>query len=136
MKTAPEKYRNLELSDASWGNNGMFQLPYDRDKNIWFNCMISDGMGWEHVSITLFRRVMLKKIPIDRCPTWEEMCFVKSVFWNDDEAVMQLHPPKKDWVSNHPYCLHLWRPTIETIPLPMSIMVGIPKLNSNENKTV
>ena len=54
---------------------------------------------WEHVSVSL----------IDRCPTWEEMCFVKDLFWNDDELVVQFHPPKSDYINCHPFVLHLWK---------------------------
>lgn len=73
------------------------------------------GQGWEHVSVSL----------PDRCPTWEEMCVVKSLFWDDEDCVMQLHPPRSDWVNNHPYCLHLWRPLCETIPRPPAMAVGL-----------
>lgn len=30
--------------------------------------------GWEHVSVSLR----------NRCPTWDEMCLVKDIFWRDD----------------------------------------------------
>jgi hypothetical protein len=52
------------------------------------------------------------------------MCFVKELFWSDDEVFMQLHPAKRDYIDCHPYCLHLWRPTQLVIPLPPKIMVG------------
>ena len=70
--------------------------------------------GWEHVSVSR------DKHP----PNWQEMCFVKKLFWGDDEAVMQLHPPSRDYVNHHPNCLHLWRPLRDAIPLPPSILVG------------
>ena len=76
--------------------------------------IFSDGMGWDHVSVST----------PNRCPNWNEMCFVKSLFWANDDAVMQLHPPQSDYVNIHEYCLHLWRPQEATIPLPPSIMVG------------
>jgi hypothetical protein len=60
---------------------------------------IPDSGGWEHVSVSL----------PDRCPTWEEMCRVKDLFWRDDETVIQIHPPKAQYVNQHPHCLHLWR---------------------------
>ena len=41
--------------------------------------------------------------------TWNEMCWVKELFWDDFEVVFQYHPPKKDHVNNHKYCLHLWK---------------------------
>lgn len=74
----------------------------------------SVDIPWEHVSVSL----------PNRCPNWTEMSFVKDLFWNEDEAVMQLHPPKSDYVNNHRYCLHLWRPLKTAIPLPPSIAVG------------
>ncbi len=48
---------------------------------------------------------------------------VKDLFFEESEAVMQLHPPKKDYVNSHPYCLHLWRPRSIEIPLPNVDMV-------------
>jgi len=58
-----------------------------------------DGRPMEHVSVSLARR----------CPTWDEMCMIKDIFWNDDECVIQFHPPKSQYVNVHPYCLHMWR---------------------------
>lgn len=75
----------------------------------------ADETGWEHVSVSTQRRP----------PNWQEMSFVKDLFWDDEECVMQLHPPKSQYVNNHPYCLHMWRPTRTDIPLPPSILVGL-----------
>ncbi len=95
------------------GFNGMFFVfgPCGADLKI---VASSGGMGWEHVSVSLK----------NRCPNWPEMCFVKELFWDDEEVVMQLHPAKSEYINCHPYCLHLWRPLDATIPLPPSIMVG------------
>jgi hypothetical protein len=57
------------------------------------------SQGWEHVSVSLKHRT----------PNWQEMAFVKDLFWNDDECVVQFHPPKSEYVNHHPNCLHLWR---------------------------
>jgi hypothetical protein len=73
------------------------------------------GSGWEHVSISL----------PNRCPTWDEMCRIKDMFWDEDEAVIQIHPPKSDYVNNHPYCLHLWKSKEKEQPLPPWILVGV-----------
>jgi hypothetical protein len=73
--------------------------------------------GWEHVSVSIPDST--------KCPSWDEMCLVKDLFWDAEEAVMQLHPPKSDYVNNHAGCLHLWRPVLTAIPLPDSIMVGV-----------
>ena len=63
---------------------------------------------WDHVSVS-------RK---DRCPTWEEMCYVKSLFFKVDEWAMQLHPPIEDNINQHEFCLHLWRPLDSEIPKP------------------
>ena len=52
----------------------------------------------------------------------------KDLCWAAEEAVMQLHPPRSKWINNHPYCLHLWRPLNQEIPLPPEIAVAIPGL--------
>lgn len=70
---------------------------------------------WEHVSVSL----------PNRCPTWEEMAYVKSLFWDDTDCVIQYHPPRCEYVNNHPFCLHLWRPVGVEVPLPPSIFVGL-----------
>jgi len=73
------------------------------------------GMGWEHVSVSLRRR----------CPTWDEMCTIKDIFWREDECVIQYHPPKSEYVNNHPFCLHLWKKIGHEFELPPGILVGI-----------
>jgi hypothetical protein len=73
----------------------------------------SNGLGWEHVSVSLK----------NRCPNWKEMSFVKDLFWDEDQVVMQLHPAKKNHINIHDHCLHLWRPIDETIPLPPKFLV-------------
>ena len=83
-----------------------------------FHVIASSDGGWDHVSVTLKNQ--------KRCPTWEEMCAIKDKFFYPEEVVMQLHPKRSEYVNNHPYCLHLWRPTDgREIPTPPSIMVGI-----------
>ena len=64
----------------------------------------SDGGGWDHVSVSTPERV----------PTWEEMCKIKSLFFDDEEVVMQLHPAKSQYVNYHERCLHLWRPQTQS----------------------
>lgn len=58
------------------------------------------------------------------------MCLIKDLFFNKDEVVMQLHPAEKDYVNNHQFCLHLWQPVFDIIPLPPSIMVGVKDLGT------
>lgn len=71
--------------------------------------------GWDHVSVSLARR----------CPTWDEMTWIKHLFFEPDEVVIQIHPRVVDYVNDHPYCLHLWRPTAVELPTPPPILVGL-----------
>lgn len=63
---------------------------------------------WEHVSASFERR----------CPTWNEMSMLKSLFWDDDECVLQYHPPRTQYVNIHPFTLHLWKPVGFKFPIP------------------
>lgn len=126
---AIERFRIREgrlASDEQYGNNGAFMLPLagnlsgtirietgNRSTRI-VGIIVSDGEGWDHVSVSLQ----------NRCPTWDEMCWVKDLFFEPWEPAMQLHPAKVDYVNHHPFCLHLWRPQDKRIPLPPSEFVG------------
>jgi len=104
-------------SDDSIGNAGAFFLGNRRSREnnaAPLKIIASDGEGWEHVSVSL----------PNRCPTWDEMCYVKGVFWDDDDCVVQFHPPTKEYVNNHPHCLHMWRPTGWNMPTPPGWMIG------------
>lgn len=131
-----ERYR-LRVDGDAWAvgtNNGCFQVPSPEGPFL-VNVIVSCGGGWDHVSVSLS----------NRCPTWREMCHVKDLFFKDDEVAMQLHPAKADYVNQHPFCLHIWRPQTEAeraalaaahgddgdgwptpgpIPLPPTIAVG------------
>jgi len=77
-----------------------------------------NGEGWDHVSVSASEEVG------QFIPTWVEMEYVRRLFFKDDETVMQLHPPLKDYVNCHPCVLHLWRPTFTDIPRPSKELVG------------
>lgn len=120
MRPAPndrvEQFRitsGPKASDASYGNNGAFRFPGASERAA-LNVIASDGAGWEHVSVSTR----------GRCPTWEEMCWVKDLFWDDEEVVVQYHPARSDYVKTHPYCLHLWKPVMGELPKPYVWMVG------------
>lgn len=120
----PEQYRKdhplLPLTPGDL-DGGYFKIPHYDIANYYFLCTASAGQSWEHVAVILHS----PKRKVNRCPTWLEMCHLKDLFWDKEEAIMQLHPPGSDWVSNHPYCLHLWRPLLADIPMPPSAMVGV-----------
>lgn len=86
--------------------------------------ILSWGAGWEHVSVSPYA----KRIT----PSWDDMCKIKDIFFKDDETVIQIHPPKKEYVNNVPNCLHLWRCTYKEMTLPPSILVGIRKGQTQE----
>lgn len=117
-ETPPEFYR--KKGNREMGNNGFFAFPHYKIFDCEIRCQISDGMGWEHVSVT----VGAYGKNAHRCPTWEEMCWVKDKFWGEEECVIQYHPAKNEYVSCHPFCLHLWKPIGVELPTPYSIMVG------------
>ena len=115
LAAEPYRVENVPRPDASrYGDDfGWFEVPHHRT-GVTLGVMASCGGGWDHVSVSLPKR----------CPNWPEMHYVKGLFWSEDEAVMQLHPPESDYRSFHPYCLHLWRPHDVEIPLPPGIMVA------------
>lgn len=94
-------------------NNGFFIIPgpYGRELVV----IGSDGMGWEHVSVSLEKHI----------PSWDEMNFVKGLFWDETDTVIQFHPPKKVYVNNHPRTLHLWRKIGNVFELPDALLVGL-----------
>lgn len=83
------------------------------DPDEWAACGL-DPPCWEHVSVSLE----------DRCPTWEEMCWVKDLCWGPDEWVVQFHPAASEHVNYHPNCLHLWKPVGVELPRPPASTVG------------
>src|SRR5215467_1400917 len=124
MRKAPESARKIRggmYSDKTYGNNGVFIFPHYKVIDYEIRCIISDGEGWEHVSVTVSHK---DKDP-SRSPTWEEMCYVKQMFWHDEECVIQYHPAKTEYVNCHPFCLHLWKPVNKEIPIPNKLMVGL-----------
>jgi hypothetical protein len=84
----------------------------------------NENQNWEHVSVSLTKH--------RRSPNWPEMCFVKDLFWDEEECVVQFHPPLSQYARNHRYCLHLWKPTHQTIPAPPASLVGIVGLGPDE----
>lgn len=101
-------------SDASYGNNGAFLI---RRRRRDLQAVASDGMGWEHVSVSIYGQP-------SQVPTWDEMCEVKGLFWEPEDVVIQFHPRESEYVNHHPGCLHLWRPIGVEVPTPPPITVG------------
>lgn len=73
----------------------------------------SFGNGWDHVSVSR----------VDRCPTWEEMEFVREKFFFPAEVAFQLGISGNRKKNFHSYCLHWWRNQNTDPPLPERNMV-------------
>ena len=78
--------------------------------------VVSWGCGWDHVSVSPRKN--------SYTPTWDDMCAIKDIFFKDEEAVIQIHPPKSEYVNFKTNCLHLWRTNDREMDLPPAFMVG------------
>ena len=119
--SVPERFRvtagPMATSLVKHGNNGLFFIPLrDTATNtvLTARAIASDGDDWEHVSVSFQTKT----------PSWDVMCTIKDLFWGPDDSVMQIHPPHKEYVNFHPYCLHLWRPIGQDFPRPPHNLVG------------
>jgi hypothetical protein len=116
-----DKYRQ-QLPPRTSPNGATYGLFSVKHNGVLLNIVASDADGeieWEHVSVHVLDPVFRKQ----RIPNWLEMCFVKELFWDDDEVVVQFHPAKKDWISVHDAVLHLWRSKTQAFPTPPKVCV-------------
>lgn len=116
MKPVDEIVNNRRISNAVIGADG-FSCDV-RIIGYAASLIVSWGAGWEHASISPYNNVI---------PTWDDMCLLKDLIWRDDEAVIQIHPAKAEYVNNMKNALHLWRCTYKEMVLPPSCLVGIRK---------
>lgn len=105
--------KNLEIYDQ--GEDGFIGRYYDSRTNKWLTFVFSWGMGWEHLSVSM----------PSRTPTWEQMCTMKDIFFEEEEVCVEYHPKKSEYVNNHSHCLHIWKPINSKLPVPESILVGL-----------
>jgi hypothetical protein len=113
MRTTPNDVVEQDRIEGPYGeNNGAFLI---RRYNAYLRVRVSDGLGWDHVSVSLSTR----------CPTWEEMTYICYLFFEEEEEVMQLRPAKSNYANVHKFTLHWWRPQSRQglIPLPPLIAV-------------
>ena len=115
MRTLEEIRKNWRLNietESADGMSGTISFAH------WTGSFIfSFGGGWDHLSISPFNKRFT--------PSWDEMSAAKDIFWNEEEAVIQVHPPKSEYVNNLSNCLHLWRCTYKDMVLPPSCFVGM-----------
>jgi hypothetical protein len=116
--------------------DGQYVVPHPTVRDYLYLIIASTGEGWEHVSVTLHKKINANKKTkierVERCPKWQEMVFLKDMFWMPHEAVVQFHPPMGEYINNHPYCLHLWRAITMAMPIPDKVLVGIQSEKLNE----
>lgn len=117
MKVEVDKYR---VKDGIWKTKdgekmGMFNIPSPTCNRVLKVVCANMENEWQHVSVSLE----------NRCPNWEEMSYIKDLFWSNGETVVQFHPKKSEYVNNHPYVLHLWKKKDKEFELPPSILVGV-----------
>lgn len=98
-------------SDASYGMNGAFTINYAGTE---LHVIISDGEGWDHVSVSTWHR----------CPTFDELKWIKNLFWEKDETVIHFWPKESEYVNFHPYTLHLWKKQGVDYELPPKKFIG------------
>lgn len=126
----PEKYRanakfHTFLNEINNEHNGIFILPVHQKIRLYIIATSpTERIPWEHVSVSVKNH---KGYELHRTPTWDEMCKVKSLFWDPEDVVVQFHPAESDYVSDHHYCLHLWRQPGMNFPTPPPEAVGITK---------
>lgn len=92
--------------------NGIFRF---RIKGKRYFVVASNGGGWEHVSVSPANG----KEP----PSWDVMCRIKDLFFEDEEVVVQYHPRKSEYVNLCESCLHLFRPIDVEMPTPHMDMI-------------
>jgi len=111
----PDKYRQTSglFSTNKGEEKGLFFYPTRKGAPLKIVASPPDG-EWQHVSVSL----------PNRTPSWKEMCIIKDLFWDKDETVVQFHPPEKEYINNHPFCLHLWKHSLGHVT-PPSILTGL-----------
>lgn len=92
-------------------NDGAFWITI-KGKRLFV--IASTGAGWDHVSVSLKHRT----------PSWAEMCYIKNLFFDENETVVQFHPKKSEYVNCHPFALHLWKNQRFDYQLPFYLLVG------------
>jgi hypothetical protein len=113
MLDTPSAIRLKLYGDIGDATNGAMELRL-RCSGHRCHVIFSDGEGWDHVSVSLPHR----------CPTWDEMCEVKKRFFEDEDCVVQFHPPASKYRNLHHYCLHLWRWQHGEFPQPNPVLVA------------
>lgn len=116
-----EKYINNDIGKSNI--NKSFSVPLNDNKEA-FVIASENFMGWDHVSAHI---ISVESGALNRTPNNEEMQFLRNLFFEDEEVVLEFHPAKKDYINNHSYVLHMWRSTDNIFSFPKQVAWdGIP----------
>lgn len=126
FRITPDHDKRFGTTDKE-GMNGVFVIPLPDRKHI-AHIICSNGsdpaggIPWEHVSVHIRYKNSKGKTHM-RTPHWEEMAWVKRMFFLAEETVVEYHPAKSNYVNQHPNVLHLWRWKGGEFPVPPQICV-------------
>ena len=115
MKNVEEIIKNKLLHVQKTGLDGFMGFYADPLTGKTWTFVFSWSGGWEHLSVSSHNKT----------PSWDVMCMLKEIFWNDDEVCVEYHPKREDYVNFHQHCLHIWKKIDYEFPTPPSIFVGI-----------
>lgn len=112
------------------GLNGNFTFKL-KDAIVQVSFAGDEIPGWEHAVAVCFDKPsssiisrFTSKEPEPRCPTNEEIMHIKRLFFDDDEAVVEIIPAKGNQTPWHPIARHLWHRTFSEFPMPLKTEVG------------
>ena len=83
MKSFEEIRADKRFQGKEKAIDGGFGWVTIRGKTL--SVIYSNGGGWDHVSVST----------PNRCPTWDEMCEIKDIFFAEDECCVEYHPKKE-----------------------------------------
>lgn len=109
--------------------NENFQYIILPRKNGFYNVITTETKEWKRVRVSLLDKYYH---PLDRYPKWDEMCLIKEMLFNDDEAVIEIHTNDEFKMYEKDYTIDLWRPLNKEMPLPNPDLVG--KVKKYPNK--
>ena len=88
-------YKEIMESGKVWDTvmlgklvGGLIKLPDCGTCSVMFG---ENEDGWEHVSVSPKHKYKI--------PTWNDMCVLKDIFFDDEEEVYQIHPKKSEYES-------------------------------------
>jgi hypothetical protein len=117
------KHPTHTLYSPAGATYGAFAIPHPTKGRYTYEVIAVDAQdemsrGWEHVSV--------KVADISgetRTPGWDEMEWIKALFWQEDEVTVQFHVNGQEKVNVHPNVLHIWRNAKAPFQLPPQIFV-------------